>query len=145
MDKEKDWSGWWAVSRQTNHPHPGDPVNMQSGQRAHKQQCARIRRQASQCGTDTFFNALTAPDWFDQVESLIPEHRERLFLPIETLSMFLTQALNADCSCQQAVDEAAIKRLTQGFPQCSTHTGAYCRARQRLPFSMVRSLVQYTG
>lgn len=118
---------------------------MQSSQRARKQQCARIRRQASQCDSYTFFNALTAPDWFDQVESLIPDHRERLFPPTETLSMFLKQALNTDRSCQQAVDEAAIKRLTQSLPQCSTYTGAYCRARQRLPLSMVRSLVQHTG
>lgn len=118
---------------------------MQSSQRAREQQCARIRRQASQCDSYTFFNALTAPDWFDQVELLIPDHRERLFPPTETLSMFLKQALNTDRSCQQAVDEAAIKRLTQSLPQCSTYTGAYCRARQRLPLSMVRSLVQYTG
>ena len=59
--------------------------------------------------------------------------------------MFLKQALNTDRSCQQAVDEAAIKRLTQSLPQCSTYTGAYCRARQRLLLSIVRSLVQYTG
>jgi len=118
---------------------------MQSSQRAREQQCARIRRQASQCDSYTFFNALTAPDWFDQVELLIPDHRERLFPPTETLSMFLKQALNTDRSCQQAVDEAAIKRLTQSLPQCSTYTGAYCRARQRLPLSMVRSLVHYTG
>ena len=118
---------------------------MQSSQRARQQQCFRIRRQASTCDSYTFFNALTGPHWFDQVESLLPEHRERLFPPTETLSMFLSQALSADRSCQKAVDEAAIKRLTQGLPQCSTHTGAYCRARQRLPLAMIRSLVRYTG
>jgi hypothetical protein len=118
---------------------------MQSSQRARQQQCFRIRRQASTCDSYTFFNALTAPHWFDQVESLLPEHRERLFPPTETLSMFLNQALSADRSCQKAVDEAAIKRLRQGLPQCSTHTGAYCQARQRLPLAMIRSLVRYTG
>jgi hypothetical protein len=59
--------------------------------------------------------------------------------------MFLSQALSADRSCQQAVDESAIKRLTQELPRCSTHTGAYCRARQRLPLAMIRSLVHSTG
>jgi len=118
---------------------------MQSSQRAREQQCVRIRQRASRCDSYTFFNALTAPHWLDQVESLLPAHRERLFPPTETLSMFLSQALSADRSCQQAVDESAIKRLTQELPRCSTHTGAYCRARQRLPLAMIRSLVHSTG
>ena len=118
---------------------------MQSRQRAREQQCVRIRQRASRCDSYTFFNALTAPHWLDQVESLLPAHRERLFPPTETLSMFLSQALSADRSCQQAVDESAIKRLTQELPRCSTHTGAYCRARQRLPLAMIRSLVHSTG
>jgi len=92
-----------------------------------------------------FFNLLTGPQWFDQVEALLPAHRERLFPPTETLSMFLGQALSADRSCQRAVDEAAVTRLVGGLPVCSTHTGAYCRARQRLPREMVRALTQFTG
>lgn len=118
---------------------------MHTSQRARQQQCVRVRQRASRCDSYTFFNALTAPQWLDQVEALLPTHRERLFPPTETLSMFLNQALRADRSCQQAVDEAAIKRLTQGLPQCSTHTGAYCRARQRLPLAMIRTLVHTTG
>ena len=41
-------------------------------------------------GTDahTFFNLLTSARWLDTVESLLPAHRERLFPPTETLSMF---------------------------------------------------------
>ena len=76
-----------------------------------------------------FFNLLTGPELFDSVESLLPAHRERLFPPTETLAMFLSQALNADRSCQAAVNEAAVKRLMSGVRPCSTHTGAYCRAR----------------
>ena len=76
---------------------------MQSSQRARQQQCFRIRQQASHSDSYTFFNASTALPWFDQVESLLPRHRERLFPPTETLSMFLNQALSADRSCQNAV------------------------------------------
>ncbi len=47
----------------------------------------------------SFFNLLTGPDLLDEVESLLPRHRERLFPPTETLSMFLGQALNPDRSC----------------------------------------------
>jgi hypothetical protein len=39
------------------------------------------------------FNPLTGPRLLDEVEALLPEHRERLFPPTETLSMFLAQAL----------------------------------------------------
>ncbi len=46
------------------------------------------------------FNLVTSDALFDRIESLLPEHRERLFPPTETLSMFVTQALNADRSCQ---------------------------------------------
>jgi hypothetical protein len=113
--------------------------------RARVQQQARVRRRADQSDAYAFFNLLTSPALLDQVESLLPAHRERLFPPTETLSMFLSQALSADRSCQQAVNEAAVKRLIGGLPRLSTHTGAYCRARMRLPLTMPATLVRHTG
>ena len=59
--------------------------------------------------------------------------------------MFLAQALSADRSCQRAVNEGAIKRLIAGLTPCSSHTGAYCRARQRVLTSMVSTLVKQTA
>ena len=111
---------------------------------AHAQQ-QRVRAQVDDSDAYAFFNLLTGPELFDQVESLLPPHRERKFPPTETLSMFLSQALSADRSCQKAVDEAAIKRLAAGLTPCSTHTGAYCRARARLPMAMVQTLTGYVG
>lgn len=105
----------------------------------------RIRQHATNSDAYSFFNLLTSPELLDQVESLLPEHRERLFPPTETLSMFLAQALNSDHSCQRIVNDAAIKRLTGGLSVCSTHTGAYCRARKRLPIEMASTLACYTG
>ena len=75
----------------------------------------RIRQHAANSDSYEFFNLLTGPELLDQVESLLPGHRERLFPPTETLSMFLAQALGADRSCQSAVNDAAIKRLTGGL------------------------------
>lgn len=98
-----------------------------------KQRQGRVRKHAHNSDAYAFFNLLTGPELFGQVESLLPQHRERLFPPTETLSMFLAQALSADGSCQKAVNEAAVKRLVGDLPPCSTHTGAYCRGRQRLP------------
>jgi hypothetical protein len=118
---------------------------MHANPSAFARQQRRVRGHARNSDAYAFFNLLTGPELFDEVESLLPGHRERLFPPTETLSMFLAQALTADRSCQKAVNEAAVKRLAGGLPLCSTHTGAYCRARQRLPMEMVRTLARYTG
>ena len=109
------------------------------------QQQRRVRRHAENSDPYAFFNLLTGPELLGEVESLLPEHRERLFPPTETLSMFLTQALSADRSCQKAVNDTAVRRWSGGLPLCSTHTGGYCQARQRLPMTMVSTLTQHTG
>jgi hypothetical protein len=109
----------------------------------HQQQ--RARREASNTDAYAFFNLLTSPELFDCVESLLPDHRERLFPPTETLSMFMAQALSADRSCQKAVNDMAVKQLLGGLKPCSTHTGGYCRARKRLPVEMISTLVRSTG
>ena len=105
----------------------------------------RVREQARHSDACAYFNLLTGPDLLNEVESLLPEHRERVFPPTETLSMFLAQALNADRSCQKAVSNTALYRMAGGLPPCSTHTGAYCRARKRLPTPMVCTLARSTG
>lgn len=112
---------------------------------ARKHQQQRIRHRAANGDSYAFFDLLTSDELMGQVESQLPDHRERLFPPTETLSMFLAQALSADRSCQKAVNDAAIKRLAGGLSGCSTYTGAYCRARQRLPVEMATALVRYTG
>lgn len=71
----------------------------------------RAWRHASSADAYAFFNLLTAPELFDRIESLLPVHRERLFPPAETLSMFMAQALSADRSCQRAVNDLAVKKV----------------------------------
>ncbi len=118
---------------------------MHGKQRVRTPQQRLVRRHADNSDAQAFFNLLTGADLLDKVESVLPTHRERLFPPTETLSMFLLQALSADRSCQKAVNDAAVKRLAAGLPPCSTHTGAYCNARARLPQEMLHTLVQHTG
>ncbi len=91
------------------------------------------------------FNAITSDELLDKVEALLPEHRERLFPPTETLAMFVSQALSADRSCQAILNQSAVQRLMSRLPGCSTHTGGYCRARQRLPLEMVNGLARHLG
>ena len=110
---------------------------------AHQQQ--RINTYRRKTDSYSYFNLLTSDALFDQVESLLPDHRERLYPPTETLSMFLAQAMSADRSCQQIVNQNSVQRLMGGLSASSTYTGGFCRARQRLPLSMIQSLTETVG
>lgn len=108
-----------------------------------QQKLLQSRRRNSDCYR--VFNLLTSDTLLDKVEEQLPDHRERLFPPTETLAMFITQALSADRSCQNIVNQAAVKRLIGGLTPCSTYTGGYCQARQRIPLDMVTELTRYLG
>ena len=109
----------------------------------HQQQ--RIQQHAKNSNAHAFFKLLADPALLQRAESVIPKHRQRLFPPTETLSMFLAQAMNADRSCQKAVNDFSIKRCCDGLSPSSVYTGAYCKARARLPVEMVSTLLRSTG
>jgi hypothetical protein len=118
---------------------------MHATSRSTAHQHHRIQAHRSSSDSHRFFNVLTSEALLDKVEELLPEHRERLYPPTETLSMFLAQAMSADRSCQYIVNQAVVQRLMGGLSASSSHTGGYCRARQRLPLQMVSHLTQYLG
>lgn len=105
----------------------------------------KIKRRANSTEAVEFFNLLTSPELLETTEALLPEHRERLYPPTVTLSMFMRQVLEADGSCQKAVNGWAAQRAADGLSECSVRTGGYCRARQRLPVEMVSALTRQTG
>ena len=59
----------------------------------------------------SLFNALTSDSLLNKVEELLPKHRERLYPPTKTLSMFLTQAMSSDRSCQNSVNKFVTQRV----------------------------------
>jgi hypothetical protein len=105
----------------------------------------RVNAYRTNSDSYSFFNILTSDALLNTVESLLPDHRERLYSPTETLSMFLAQAMSADRSCQNSVNQSALTRLSGGLQPGSTRTGGYCRARQRLPLEMVSDLTRNIG
>jgi hypothetical protein len=105
----------------------------------------RIGRQIRQAGAVDFFNLLTGPELLQMTEAHLPEHRERLYPPTVTLSMFMKQSLAVDRSCQRAVDAWAGQRAAEGLSVQSIRTGGYCRARTRLPLEMIIALTRETG
>jgi hypothetical protein len=71
--------------------------------------------------------------------------RQRVYTPAVTLWTFLSQLLDADHSCRQAVCRLLAWRTAQGLPVCSPANSAYCKARARLPEALLARLTRDTG
>lgn len=112
----------------------------------HQQQFGRyIQKRAATTEAVDFFNILTSAQLLAITEAHMPAHRERLYPPTVTLSMFMRQSLEKDASCQKAVNGWAAQRAADGLQRMSVRTGGYCRARQRLPLQMVQALARETA
>ncbi|MGK7906356.1 MAG: IS4 family transposase [Synechococcus sp.] len=72
-------------------------------------------------------------------------YRQRVYTPVVTLWMFLSQVLDADKSLQNAVNRASAWLTVAGGAVPSSDTGAYSKARKRLPEGVVKRLLQQTA
>ena len=117
-------------------------MNKRTAQSEFQQHRESIRQGVRRQRAVDFFNVLTGPLLLELTEAHLPAHRERLYPPTVTLSMFIKQVLEADGSCKRAVNGWAAQRAAEGFSSNSVQTGAYCRARQRLPAAMVMALTR---
>jgi len=103
-----------------------------------------LRRQFLQDGGLPFTDVLT-----DQVISdalaTVGGWLDRIFSPLVTLWVFLGQVLNPDHSCRAAVARLVAHRVAHGQRPCSARTGAYCRARQRLPEGFLSAVARRVG
>jgi Transposase DDE domain len=71
--------------------------------------------------------------------------RERLFTPVLTVWIFLGQVLDPDHSCRQAVLRFVAWLARCARRRCSSNTGAYCQARERLPEGVLARLTRGSG
>jgi hypothetical protein len=71
--------------------------------------------------------------------------RDTVFTPIVTLWTFLAQVLNADRSCRKVIDQLLAYLVARGKEPCRPETDTYCKARQRLPVGVMRSLTGKTA
>ena len=76
---------------------------------------------------------------FDQE---VPRSCARIFTPLITLATFLAQIISDDHSCQAALDRVLAWRAARGLPPASPDTGGYCKARQRLPETILPRLAR---
>ena len=70
------------------------------------------------------------------------DYRERMFSPDMTIFAFLAQVMEADQSCQNALTKVIAHLESQGKNTPSANTAAYCKARERLPESVLSGLAK---
>ncbi len=112
----------------------------------------RISHQISSL-REQFDNApgLSFSGWLaaEQVQRLLREagidFRERLYTPLRTMWIFLSQVFSSDHSCREAVARFIAFLLASGEAPCAAETSSYCEARQKLPEAVFARLVQETG
>lgn len=85
-----------------------------------------------------------------RVEKILEEEpgrvsRECRYSPLVTLWTFLSQVLSPDHSCREAVARLRAFLTHDGQRTCSAGTGAYCKARQRLPEAVCSRLAKDVG
>jgi hypothetical protein len=76
----------------------------------------------------------------EALNALEIKYRRRLFDPFVTLWAFLSQVLDADKSCHNAVSRVIAWLSGEKVELPSQDTGAYCQARQRLPEKLLQQL-----
>ncbi len=106
------------------------------------QQHLRVRTYANDMAAGDFFEALTSAELTPILEKVLPAHRDRLYGPVQTLSMFLPQVISADKSCQNAVNVRCVQGTVAGMRSHSTNTSSYVKARQRIPTALPAELLR---
>lgn len=85
----------------------------------------------------------------EQVEQVLEQEQvtfsERLYTPLVTLRVWLTQVIDPDHSLRQAVARFLAWRIANDKSACSSDTGAYAKARKRLSENVLAQLTRRTG
>jgi hypothetical protein len=83
------------------------------------------------------------------IQEVLNEHgvkyRDRVFNPVTTIWGFLSQVLNEDHSCRDAVSRIIAHRAANGNTVCSPNTASYCNARSRIPTNVLSTLARRTA
>lgn len=110
-----------------------------------RQQVQFLRRQFLQAGDLPFTEVLSAEMISQALMTAEVVWKDRIYSPLVTLWVFLSQVLSEDHSCRAAVAKLIAHRLSRGQSSCSAETGAYCQAKKRLPESFFSDIVRQTG
>ena len=104
-----------------------------------------LQQQFLQEGRLPFTDVLSSETASEAMEQIKVPWNDRIFTPLVTLWVFLSQILSTDHSCRAAVARLIAHRVSQGLPPCSSVTGAYCQARKRLPLAFFAAVARRVG
>jgi hypothetical protein len=110
-----------------------------------RSQVQLLRRQFAQVDALPFSDILTEELVAQALAEVGASWIDRIFSPLVTLWVFLSQVLSADHSCRAAVARLVAHRAARGRKPCSARTGAYCQARARLPERFVSGVARSVG
>jgi Transposase DDE domain len=108
-------------------------------------QVGQLRRQVAHAPALPFAELLPGQLADQAIRDEAVSFRDRLFSPVTTLWVFLSQVLDPDHSCRQAVVRFLAWRTALGLAPCSADPSAYNKARQRLPEGVLARLTRVTG
>ena len=114
-------------------------------QRRFRQQIRFLRRQFLQDGGLPFGDVLSDEIVEQSLTAVKFVWNDRIYTPMVTLWVFLSQVLSADHSCRWAVAQLIAHRMSRGLRPCSAETGAYCQARKRLPEEFFSTVACHVG
>ena len=110
-----------------------------------RRQFGFLRRQFFQEGELPFTDVLSEECISPALAEIDSEWKDRIFSPLVTLWVCLSQVLSVDHSCRGAVARLIAHRVSRGQSPCSSRTGAYCQARKRLPERFFSTVAQLVG
>jgi hypothetical protein len=110
-----------------------------------RRQVDTLRREFLQGGELPFADVLSSGCLAEALAEIRRPWKDRIFTPLVTLWVFLGQVLNADQSCRAAVARLIAHRAAEGLPPCSSDTGGYCQARERLPERFLAAVARLVG
>jgi Transposase DDE domain len=113
--------------------------------RRHRHQVETLRAQFAQAEGLPFADLLTPDRLEDALAETKATWREAIWTPVLTLWAFLSQVISPDGSCRLTVDRVLAWLVSRGETPCSPKTDPYCKARQRLPESLLQRLLRQTG
>lgn len=110
-----------------------------------RQQANFLRRQFLQEGELPFTDVLSIETVSQALTALNIVWLDRIYSPLVTLWIFLSQVLSQDHSCRAAVARLIAHRVSRGEWPCSAETGAYCQARKRLSEGFFAAVARQSG
>ena len=89
-----------------------------------RQQVSFLRRQFLQEGDLPFTDVLSEATIAPALHVIEACWNDRIYTPLVTLWVFLSQVMSADHSCRAAVARLIVHRLSRGLAACSPRTGS---------------------